>query len=54
MSYKRYPVEFIDEAVKLCLADWANSTEIASNLGVKYKILSTWITKAMSKPPKDV
>ena len=26
MSYKRYPVEFMDEAVKLCLADGANRT----------------------------
>jgi transposase len=44
----------MDEAVKLCLADGANRTEIANNLDVKYKTLSTWITKAMSKPPKDV
>jgi transposase len=54
MGYKRYPVEFMDEAVKLCLADGADRTEIANNLGVKYKTLSNWISKAMSKSPKDV
>lgn len=54
MGYKRYPAEFIDEAVKLCLAEGADRAEIANNLGVKYKTLSTWISKAMSKPPKDV
>ena len=42
------------EAVKLCLADGAHRTEIANNLGVKYKTLSNWISKAMSKSPKDV
>ena len=54
MSYKRYSVEFMDEAVKLCLAKDADRSEIANNLGVKYKTLSNWISKAMSKPPKDV
>ena len=36
------------------LAKDADRAEIANNLGVKYKTLSTWVTKAMSKPPKDV
>ena len=40
MVYKRYPVEFMDEAVKLCLVDVADRTKIANNLGVKYKTLS--------------
>lgn len=53
MGYKRYPVEFMENAVKLCLAKDADRAEIANNLGVKYKTLSNWISKAMSQPPKD-
>ena len=45
MWYKIYPLEFIDEAVKLCLAGGADRAEIANNLGIKYKTLSTWIPK---------
>ena len=48
MGYKRYPIEFMDEVVKLCLAKDADRAEIANNLGVKYKTLSNWISKAMS------
>jgi DNA-binding transcriptional regulator LsrR (DeoR family) len=45
MSYKRYPAEFMEEA---------DRAKIANNLGVKYKTLSTWVTKAMSKPSQNV
>ena len=36
MGYKRYPIEFMENAVKLCLAEGADRAEIANNLGVKY------------------
>ncbi|BCD90057.1 hypothetical protein fh0823_01960 [Francisella halioticida] len=44
----RYTKEFKDEAVKLCLQPDANRREIADNLGVKYKTICSWISKAMS------
>ncbi len=50
MVYQRYTKEFKDEAVKLCLQPDANRREIADNLGIKYKTLSTWISKAMLTP----
>ena len=49
MAYKRYPEEFMDQAVQLCLAKDANRKEIADNLGINYKTLCTWITRYMSK-----
>ncbi len=54
MVYQRYTKEFKDEAVKLCLQPDANRREIADNLGIKYKTLSTWISKAMLTPSKDI
>ncbi len=50
MVYQRYTKKFKDEAVKLCLQPDANRREIADNLGIKYKTLSTWISKAMLTP----
>ncbi len=46
MGYKRYTKEFKDEAVKLCLQPDANKREIADNLGIKYKTICSWISKA--------
>ena len=46
--------EFMEEAVKLCLAEGTDRAETANNLGVKYKTLGTWVTKAMSKPSQNV
>ena len=54
MSYQRYTKEFKEEAVKLCLQEGANRREIADNLGVKYKTICNWISKAMSNPSKDI
>ncbi|OIN83701.1 transposase [Francisella sp. TX07-6608] len=54
MAYKRYPEEFMNQAVQLCLAEDANRKEIADNLGINYKTLCTWITRYMSKStPQD-
>ncbi|WP_157671529.1 transposase [Francisella halioticida] len=50
----RYTKEFKDEAVKLCLQPDANRREIADNLGVKYKTICSWISKAMSNPQKEI
>ncbi|ASG67122.1 hypothetical protein CDV26_00850 [Francisella halioticida] len=50
----RYTKEFKDEAVKLCLQPDANRGEIADNLGVKYKTICSWISKAMSNPQKEI
>ena len=54
MRYQKYTQEFKDEAIKLCLQAGANRQEIADNLGVKYKTICNWISKAMSNPPKDI
>ena len=54
MGYQRYTKEFKDEAVKLCLQPDANRQEIADNLGVKYKTICSWISKAMLSSPKDI
>ena len=54
MSYQRYTKEFKEEAVKLCLQEGVNRREISDNLGVKYKTICNWISKAMSNPPKDI
>ena len=54
MGYQRYIKEFKDNAVKLCLQPDANRREIADNLGVKYKTICNWISKAMSTPSKDI
>ena len=40
--------------MKLCLQPDANRQEIADNLGVKYKTICSWISKAMLTPPKDI
>ncbi|WP_150464774.1 transposase, partial [Francisella sp. XLW-1] len=48
MGYQRYTEEFKNNAVKLCLQPNANRQEIADNLGVKYKTICNWISKAMS------
>jgi len=53
MRYQRYTQDFKDEAIKLCFQPGANRREIADNLGVKYKTICNWISKAMSNPPKD-
>ncbi|ASG68278.1 transposase [Francisella halioticida] len=50
----RYTKEFKDEAVKLCLQPDAKRREIADNLGVKYKTICSWISKAMSNPQKEI
>ncbi|BCD92244.1 transposase [Francisella halioticida] len=50
----RYTKEFKDEAVKLCLQPDANRREIADNLGVKYKTICSWISKAMSNSQKEI
>ncbi|WP_212789629.1 transposase [Francisella halioticida] len=50
----KYTKEFKDEAVKLCLQPDANRREIADNLGVKYKTICSWISKAMSNPQKEI
>ena len=54
MRYQKYTQEFKDEAIKLCWQAGANRQEIADNLGVKYKTICNWISKAMSNPPKDI
>ncbi|QIV96128.1 transposase [Allofrancisella inopinata] len=54
MKYQRYTKEFKDNAVKLCLQPDTNRREIADNLGVKYKTICNWISKAMSNPPKEI
>ena len=54
MGYQRYTKEFKDEAVKLCLQPDANRREIADNLGIKYKTICSWISKAMLIPSKDI
>lgn len=54
MGYQRYTKKFKDEAVKLCLQPDANRRKIAENLGIKYKTICTWISKAMSNPTKDI
>ena len=54
MQYKRYPTEFMENTVKLCLEEGANRQQIADNLGVKYKTLCSWISKSMSNPPKNI
>lgn len=54
MCYQRYTKDFKDKAVKLCLQPDANRQEIADNLGVKYKTICNWISKAMSNPSKDI
>ncbi|AVC44752.1 hypothetical protein B4919_08125 [Francisella tularensis subsp. novicida] len=53
MAYKRYPEEFMDQAVQLCLAEDPNRKEIADNLGINYKTLCTWITRYISKPTQN-
>ena len=54
MGYQRYTKEFKDNAVKLCLQPDANRREISDNLGVKYKTICSWISKAMSNPSKEI
>lgn len=50
---KRYPLEFKQEAVKLCQFGDRTIVQVARDLGINDKTLSNWVSKSMKKSDKD-
>ncbi|MCF6768480.1 transposase [Thiotrichales bacterium 19S11-10] len=53
MINETYTEEFKREAVKLALESDQSKLQIATNLGVKYSTLMSWLYKSMKKSPKN-
>lgn len=53
MQQTSYTKEFKREAVKLALESDQSKLQIATNLGVKYSTLMSWLYKSMKKTPKN-
>jgi transposase-like protein len=53
MSSKRYPEEFLIEAVKQVTERGYPTREVASRLGISFPTLYKWIKMYSSPPPKN-